>query len=162
MKQEQFSVAFVKAIAAPLGYNPGKYEVDDDSVDIIFSAKYEKTRKIRNPQINFQLKCTKLLPSEDGFLHYPLPIKNYEDLIGTNRANPSYLVVVCIPEREDEWIELRKSELALRYKAFWYSLKDLQSVDNEESVTVLIPIANKFTKDSFTNLMEYASNGVTL
>lgn len=162
MKQEQFSIAYVKAIAAPLGFNPGKFEVDNDSVDILFAAKYEPTNKIRNPQINLQLKCTKKLPSDDGFLHYPLPLKNYEDLIGLNQANPSYLVVVCIPENEDDWIDVKDEELLLRYKAFWYSLKNLPPVDNDESVTVRIPISNRFTKKSFKILMDNASNGITL
>jgi len=162
MKQEQFSIAYVKAIAAPLGFNPGKFEVDNDSVDILFSAKYAQTQTIRNPQINLQLKCTKKAASEDGYLHYPLPVKNYEDLIGTNQANPSYLVVVCIPENEEDWIEIKEEELSMRYKAFWYSLKGLQTVNNKESVAIRIPISNRFTKDSFKNLMDSASNGIAL
>lgn len=55
-KQEQFSIAYIRALAAPLGFNPGKFEVDNDSVDISFAAQYGINSKIRTPEINIQLK----------------------------------------------------------------------------------------------------------
>jgi hypothetical protein len=53
-KQEQFSIAYARAIAAPLGFNPGKFDVDDDSVDISFTAQYDIKAKIRSPEINIR------------------------------------------------------------------------------------------------------------
>jgi hypothetical protein len=161
-KQEQFSIAYIKAIAAPLGFNPGKYEVDDDSVDISFKANYPDSNIIRNPEINIQLKCTAMKFAQDEYLHYPLKIKNYDDLRGTNCANPQYLVVVCIPASENEWIDMRESELVLRYTAYWYSLKDCLTVENETSVTIKIPKQQRLDKQSFKMLMDKASEGIRL
>ena len=33
-KQEEFSRAYICAIASHLGFNPGKFDVDNDSIDI--------------------------------------------------------------------------------------------------------------------------------
>jgi hypothetical protein len=161
-KKEEFSRAYVCALAAPLGFNMGDFRVDDDSVDILFKAKYGITSKKRNPQIDFQLKCTKITFKNDGYLHFPLKIKNYEDLRGSNQANPKYLVVLCVPEDEKDWVEEKLEELILRYSAYWISLKDDSPVNNTKSVTIKIPKQQKFDKDSFKMLMDKASEGISL
>jgi len=162
-KKEEFSRAYICAIAAQLGYNSGDFRVDDDSVDIMFKAKYDgRTSKIRNPHIHFQLKSTITPFSEDGCLHYPLKIKNYNDLRGDNRANPSYLVVLCVPEDENNWIEIKPEEMLLRYSAYWFSLKDKPAVKNAKSVTVKIPKLQKLDKTTFKMLMDKASEGKSL
>jgi hypothetical protein len=161
-KQEEFSRAYICALAAPLGFNEGNYRVDDDSVDVEYKAKYDITSKIRNPHINFQLKCTKITFKDDGFLHFPLKIKNYNDLRGTNQAFPIYLVVLCVPENEEDWVEVKQEELLLRYSAYWVSLKDAPQVKNKKSVTLKISKKQKFDKDIFKLLMDKTSEGMPI
>jgi len=161
-KKEEFSRAYVCALAAPLGFNEGRYSVDDDSVDVEYKANYDITSKLRNPHIDFQLKCTESTFRDDGYLHFPLKIKNYDDLRGTNQAHPKYLIVLCVPEDEKDWVEVKPEELILRYSAYWFSLKNELSVNNKNSVTIRIPKQQKFDKDSFKMLMDKASEGVSL
>jgi hypothetical protein len=161
-KKEQFSIAYIRALAAPLGFNPGKFDVDDDSVDISFTAQYGINSKIRSPEINMQLKCTQLMFSKDNFLHYPLPIKNYNDLRGSNLSNPRYLVVLCIPPNEEDWLKVNESEMILRYLAYWFSLRYEPETKNAESVTIKIPKIQLLNKESFKMLMDKASNGIGL
>ena len=161
-KKEEFSRAYICAIASQLGYNSGDFRVDDDSVDIMFKALYSKTSKIRNPQIHFQLKCTNTPFNKDGYLHFPLKIKNYNDLRGDNHANPCYLVVLCVPEDEKDWIEIKPEEMILRYSAYWLSLKDEPTVKNNTNITVKIPKQQKLDKESFQMLMNKASEGIAL
>jgi hypothetical protein len=161
-KQEEFNRAYVYALAAPLGFNKGNFNVDDDSVDIIFKAKYGRTSKLRCPHIGFQLKCTKLTFNKDGYLHFPLKIKNYNDLRETNQPFPIYLAVLCVPEDEKDWVEVKPEELILRYSAYWISLKNKPSVKNKKDVTIKISKQQKFDKDSFRMLMDKASEGIQI
>jgi hypothetical protein len=161
-KKEQFSIAFIKAIAAPLGFNPARFEIDDDSVDIVFTSKGYIGKKKRNPQINIQMKCTKMLQSGDGYLHYNLPLKNYDDLRGYDQANPSYLVVVCVPDNEDEWVTCNSNDITLKYSGYWISLRDFPETKNDSTVNIKIPITQKLNKESLQFLMDKASEGIML
>jgi hypothetical protein len=161
-KKEEFSIAYIRALAAPLGFNPGKYEIDDDSVDITFLAKYDNSSLIRRPQLDLQLKCTQKEFSDDNFLHYALSAKNYEDLRGSNVANPRYLVVLCVPQNNNDWVSVEEKELILRYSAYWFSLRNEKATKNATSVTIKIPKSQKLDKASFKMLMDNASKGVGL
>lgn len=159
-KKELFSIAFLKAISATLGFNHSEPKVDNDSVDIELSAKGYNA-KIRNPKIELQLKCTTLKP-KNGNLHFELPIKNYDDLRGENVVCPRYLVVVTVPESEEDWIEVNHNNLILSYSAYWISLKDAVQKNNSSKVTVQIPISNQLNKVSLKYLMDKSSEGVFL
>jgi hypothetical protein len=54
-RKEQFSKAYIKAIAAQIGLNPSKPAVDDDSIDICLEGK-GFTGKLRNPRIKVDPK----------------------------------------------------------------------------------------------------------
>jgi hypothetical protein len=42
--------------------------------------------------------------------------------------------VLCVPENEDAWVELKEAELILRYSAYWYSLKDCPEKMNKKRI----------------------------
>ena len=161
-KKEQFSVAYMKALAAPLGYNPDSYDVDDDSVDIFFKAKGYEGKRIRNPQLHFQLKCTHRTFNENGILKFPLPIKNYIDLRGDDVVSPTYLIVLNVPINESDWLTCNEEDLILRHSAYWISLKDNPEVNNTTSITIDITKEHKFDSMIFKMLMDKASEGISL
>jgi hypothetical protein len=161
-KQEEFSIAYIRALAAPLGFNPGNIEIDDDSIDITFAAKYDNSSLIRSPKLDLQLKCTQMEFSDDNFLHYNLSVKNYDDLRGSNVANPRYLVVLCVPQNDNDWVSVKEKELILRYSAYWFSLRYAPATTNSTSITIKIPMEQKLDKKSFKMLMDKASIGVGL
>jgi hypothetical protein len=161
-KQEEFSIAYIRALAAPLGFNPGNAEIDDDSIDITFTAKYDNSSLIKSPKLDLQLKCTQMEFSADNFLHFSLSIKNYEDLRGSNVANPRYLVVLCVPQNDNEWVSVIKNGLILRYSAYWFSLRYAPVITNSKNITIKIPKNQKLNKSSFKMLMDSASKGVGL
>jgi len=62
-QKEQFSIAFVRAIAAVSGYNITRCEVDDDSIDLGLKGS-RREGSIRNaPCLDLQVKCT---DTDDG------------------------------------------------------------------------------------------------
>lgn len=157
-QKEQFSVAYVNAIAAQAGLNNAHLSVDDDSVDLLLKGK-GFNGKIRNPQLELQLKCTSRDLIRDGVIKFPLPIKNYNDLRGDNVLCPRYLVVLLVPDQVSEWSELRNDELILRNTCYWASIRNSPDKSNTSGVTVDIPLTRKLTKDSLLELMRFASKG---
>lgn len=155
---EQFSVAYVNAIAARIGLNNAQMSVDDDSVDLMlmgrgFSGKY------RNPQLGLQLKCTSQDVITDGYLKFPLSIKNYNDLRGDDLVCPRYLVVLLVPKDAVDWIVHEDDALLLKHSCYWASIKDHPDTSNKTSVTISIPLDQKLTCDSLLELMNMAATG---
>jgi hypothetical protein len=156
-KQEQFQIAYVTAIAAHAGANHLPPVVDEDSVDIqIMGVNFPG--KIRNPQIHLQLKCTSQNIQKGDVLKFALPIKNYNDLRGENVICPRYLVVLLVPEDENSWIAHEEKYMVLYNHCFWVSIRDLPETTNTSTVTIDIPVTQRFTTNTLQQLLVKASN----
>lgn len=92
-RKQQFSIAYLHAVASVVGYSTTEPGVDDDSVDREIKARGPYGRR-RSPQLDVQLKCTEAMASRNGHFSFPLPIKNYNDLRGDDLHVPRILVVV--------------------------------------------------------------------
>jgi hypothetical protein len=92
-RKEQFSAAYVRALAAVAGLSVARPEPDCDSEDLILSARLAAAR-IRSPKLAVQLKCSSSLAKLPNDVAFLLPIKNYDDLRPVNLAVPRVLVVV--------------------------------------------------------------------
>lgn len=157
-KKEQFNVAYISALAAQVGINTSKPTVDDDSVDMILIGRGFQGRW-RNPQIDLQLKCTSQDLIQGDTLRYPLTKKNYDDLRGDNLLSPRYLVVLVVPDMHNDWIEHKENHMIMRHLCYWTSIKDMPESDNTTSVTIEIPLVQRFNSDALLKLMECASQG---
>lgn len=158
-RKEQFSVAYVNAIAAKVGLSNAGWSVDDDSVDLSLKGKGYNA-KVRNPQVDLQLKCTSQKDIiKNGSLHFPLKKKNYDDLRGDDVMCPRYLVVLVVPDDIDHWIESKNDSMILYHSCYWASIRSCPETKNETSVTIQIPITQKLNCDSLSELMKLASRG---
>ena len=79
MQQEQFSKAWVRALAAVAGYNITTCEVDDDSIDLGFAGNRRDGVDVKSPKLDIQLKCATNDDEHGTHLSYPLKMKNYDD-----------------------------------------------------------------------------------
>lgn len=154
-RKEQFNVAYVGALAAQAGINSAKPAVDNDSVDVMFFGK-GFAGQIRDPQVNFQLKCTHQDLRVGKNIRYPLKRKNYDDLRATNLATPRYLAVLEVPELCDDWTQHLDAGTLLKSKCYWASLKGLSDVD-QATITVSIPLAQRLTSASLRDILALAS-----
>lgn len=161
-QKEAFQRAYLLALAAQAGFNPGGFDVDDDSVDVALRGRGYMAAERRNPQIEFQLKCTGQHLVSGSFIKFKLPIKNYEDLRGTNVLAPRYLAVLLVPEGAKDWIVHHPNHITLHNSCFWVSLKDAPATANETSVTVDVPLSQRLTTDVLREMMEVASRGEAL
>ena len=111
-RKEQFSIAYVRAVAAAAGVKVDRPEVDDDSIDVRFSAN-SIAGSLVPPLVEAQLKCTAKHAPKGGTLAFPLDVKNYEDLRG-RRYVPRYLIVLVVPDDPADWLAQSAKQLVLK------------------------------------------------
>ncbi|MGK7929703.1 MAG: DUF4365 domain-containing protein [Spirulina sp.] len=82
-------------------------------------------------KIDVQIKCTaaKTLVKEE-YIHYPLPVKNYNRLRGKS-ALPQILIVVIVAKNVGEWATIQESKTILNSCAYWISLAGKKETNNE-------------------------------
>jgi hypothetical protein len=154
-QKEQFSHAYVRAVAAVAGFAVAKPEVDDDSVDLSIKSKLHSVR----PQLDVQLKCTETLELSDIQMGFQLKQKNYLDLSAADVLVPRILVVVRVPADLTEWLHQDEDRLLMRRCAYWVNLAGLPVTQNETSTTIQIPRSNQFTADALTDMMSRIAGG---
>ena len=156
-RKEQFSIAYVRAIAAFARYSFYKPEIDDDSVDLGIVGR-DGTGPLSSPRLELQLKCTSRDILGSNSLRFPITIKNYKDLI-KNAFVPRILIVVVVPDDLSQWIEQSEEELCLRYCAYWTSLRGMLETKNTSNVTIEISRSNLFTVEVLQDIIERISFG---
>jgi len=161
VQKEQFQRAFVGALAAHAGLNPGQDSVDDDSVDLRLKAKGVVGGIFRNPQIEFQLKCTFRDLINGDTLAYSLSIKNYNDLRADDLLCPRYLVLLVVPREPAEWLSHSEDCLTLYHECYWMSLKGYPERDTK-NVTVHLPIKNRLRTSTLEEMIRAASRSESL
>jgi hypothetical protein len=152
-QKEQFSIAYVRAVAAVAGVGVSHIEVDDDSVDVMLVRSGGIS-----PKLDLQLKCTAEHPDANARVSFPLKLKNYEDL---SRAVlvPRLLVVLFVPEAPADWMNITAEQTILRYHARWLSLAGMQETTNDTNVTVHLPAGNLFTPAIVTQRLDAQERG---
>ena len=155
-QKEQFSLSYIRAIAAHAGFHVNESIVDRDSVDGFLISDFG-----RRPRIEFQAKATTRLLPRRGILNFPLPVKNYNDLRADTLA-PRILIILLMPQEERQWVNQTDHELCLRHCAYWMSLEGLSDRPNSSSVTVQVPTANVFSSEQLADLMQKAEEGEAL
>ena len=144
IQKEQFSIAYVRAVAAVAGVKVLRTDVDDDSIDI----GLERAGGCA-PKLDLQLKCTAEPLPTNGDISFPLKLKNYDDLRRLTVA-PRWLVTLFVPTDCADWLTFATppTEALLRRCAWWTSLDGLPDVDNTASVTVQLRRGNVFTPEA--------------
>lgn len=158
-RKEQFSFAYIQAIAAQIGLNHSFPTADDDSVDITLNGKGFIGGKLRNPCIDIQLKCTSQNVIKGNSIKFPLKLKNYNDLRGEDVAAPRYLMLLVVPGKTEKWTHSTNNALILFNSCYWTSLRYKPEMNNTTNVTVEFSIEQKVTTESLMELMVMASKG---
>lgn len=159
-RKEEFGIAYVQAIASVAGYSISRPPVDDDSIDIQFLSN-SSNAYIRSPRLEAQLKCTAQDLILDGNIHFPLKVKNYNDLRDPKVLVPRLLICVLLPSDDpSSWLNHSEESLSVLKCGYWESLKDLPAEENSHSITVQIPKNQIFNVESLKGLMENIGRSV--
>ncbi len=153
-QKEALSKAYIEAVAAGARFTTSEPKIDRDSVDItIYSGDN------RSARLDIQLKATQKLGDPiNGRFKFSLKLKNYNDLIRDTMV-PRILVVLDLPENENEWLSVSPSELILRKCAYWQNLNGLPNTENTENITIHIKNSNRFDVAGLKELMRQAGAG---
>lgn len=158
MQKEQFSRAYIQAVAACAGFAWSIPSVDDDSVDLTLHQTGGRGT-VRSPRLDVQLKCKELTtPAEDAFPH-SIKLKNYDDLRDETVLVPRILVVVLVPDDPVGWLDHTEAELVLRRCGYWSSLRGLQKSTNATGQTVQMSRQRTFTVATLRAMMDRIGNG---
>ena len=158
MQKEQFSRAYVQAVAACAGYAWSIPSVDDDSIDMSLHQR-GGNGTIRSPRIELQIKCTSSPAPNNGVIPFVVKKKNLDDLCTENVLVPRILVVVLVPDEVREWLKQGEREMAMRHCGYWMSLRGVLHDADLTSQTVYIPRKQMFTVESLREIMQRISRG---
>jgi len=159
---EQFSFAYVRAIAAAAGVsvvdNGG---VDDDSIDLTLKRRTVGTPR-RSPRLDLQIKATTDDCIRDDHIAFPLSIKNYDDLRDETVAAPRILVVVVVPPEVQDWTTHSEEQLILCRCAYWTSLRGLPEATSLYTRTVHLSRTAKLSVSEMDAMFVRLANGQAL
>jgi len=158
-QKQEFSKAWVHAVATIAGLKVLRAEVDDDSIDIGLAGSRHQGSKRKAPHLDIQLKCTE---TDDGLgdsFSFNLKLKNYQDLRDLDRHVPAILVVLCVPPALGEWMHETADSTIVRRVAYWRSLAGEPDTDNATGKTIVLQRASRFTSDSLNAIMNRVGAG---
>jgi hypothetical protein len=95
-QKEQFSRAYLLAVATKGGYTLATWNVDKDGVDA--------TVRCGALMVDLQLKCTQVPRKTGNEYAYDLDVSTYNKLRDPDRSAPGYLALVVVPEDLEEWV----------------------------------------------------------
>jgi hypothetical protein len=160
-QKEKFSDAYLQAVAAAAGCGLARPDPDDDSIDWILLAPGLRDTP-RRPRLEVQLKCSARDIVREANLHFPLEIKNYNDLRETGLFAPRILIVLTVPENLEDWLIQTEQEMIVRHCAYWVSLCGMLETRNLTTVTVRLPRNQLFTPAALQQMMRRINDEGTL
>ena len=157
-RMEQFSRAYIQAVASAAACTVSRPEIDIDSIDLILKRKTIGTA-VRSPQLDVQVKATAADCVAVNEVKFPLKIKNYNELRDPDFSVPRILVVVVMPENIEQWMEHNEDGLALKKCGYWLSLQEAADTDNEHTITVSIPRTQVFDVNGLDGIFNRLADG---
>jgi hypothetical protein len=161
--ESELSYAYIHAVAAhaKIGCEiTGRHE-DNAGVDarLIGWGPFPNGGYRHEVDIKVQLKATVKSPAEVGnYYSYSFAgIKRYDNLRTDTVSTPRILVVLFLPEKQEEWLRHTENSLTLNRCAYWVSLRGAPPSKNTTAQTVYIPKSQRFDQAGIINLMSMIS-----
>lgn len=152
--KEELSLAYVRAVASRAGFSVEEVRKDRDSIDLKICARgrLADDAALTSPELAVQLKARVLGPLTGEEFPLELSKKNYNDLIAPSFV-PRILVVLAMPEDEQQWLTLTEEALVLRRCAYWLSLRGQPATVNETGQTVRMSRRQTFDHHALRSLL---------
>lgn len=160
LRQEALSRAYVRAVAARAGVICGGVE-NDLGFDLLLRSVEAHDQQLwdSGAQLDVQLKSTTCAELRETEVAYDLDARAYNILRQENINRPRILMLLVLPEDENECLSQTEEALILRRCAYWTSFRGAEPSTSRSTVRVLIPRANVFSVESLQALMNRARGG---
>lgn len=158
--EECLSLAFVHALAGRAGVNLSAQRVHDYGIDGTFrSVKILGKRRVESGYaVDFQMKATTTWEHKGSEVVYDLEAKAYNDMVQRDdEATPCFLILLCLPPCEKEWIDLDEKRMVLQHCCYWVRLQGAPTT-NTSTKRIFIPRQNTLTAQAITAIMENERN----
>jgi hypothetical protein len=159
-RQQQFSLAYVRMVAAAAGCSIKSHETDYDGVDVTIVASTEYGR-FYCPEFEMQIKCTRqhhLLTEE--FMTWRLERARFLKLVNPKRFAPALLGVLLIPQDGDNLIQMSEGGLVTTSRMYWEYAANLGVIETgRSSKTVRLPRSNLFDVGALRGIMARIGEG---
>ncbi len=170
-QKESLARAYIQAIAGRCGmmcaYSEFDYGIDvkvqDVKVRIDQRGGEDFARYIESGfGIAVQAKSTIDAIIEDDAVAYDIEAKSFNDLRDPEVGEPRILVLLVLPDNENEWLDFNEEQLTLRRCVYWHSLKGEPATNNKTRIRIRIPRTNLFDVTALRTMMERRKNGEDL
>ncbi len=149
---ELFSVNYFCAIVSAAGYTYNNPVIDNESVDIQINGRI-KDEVYTTQRLEVQLKATKTAKINNNSFSFPLKIKNYDDLRDLNCYTPKILIVLLLPNNQQDWLYSNKNFCLLNYGMYWADLRGMLPTQNDNTVSIHINCNNIFNIETVRLMM---------
>lgn len=151
--QEQFSFAYITAIASKVRIQVELRRLDDDGIDGILISDQGTA-----PRIEFQAKSIGPSTEQLHQISYPLKVEHYSQLIRKTTA-PRILIVMIVPQDPENWLSQDTEQLVTKRCAYWEVLRGRPPTYNHSQINIRIPKSQVFSPEDLTALIQWADEG---
>jgi hypothetical protein len=161
-RQEALCRAYVQAVAAQAGVATSSLSFDY-GIDLSLRAIRQRENRYQDArvQVDLQLRSTTRANVSNAQVSYDLDARTYNYL---REFSPIHclLVVLVLPEDEEEWLGQSMEELIVRHCAYWISLTGAEAKDAVSSVRITLPRTQIFSVAGVRSLMDRLCKGEEL
>lgn len=162
-RQEVMCRTYVQAIAGRCGLSCSLRDFDY-GIDVTLHDIRRRGHRYMESGFNLdiQAKSTTTPSLMATEVMYDLDVKSYDDLRDPQVGCPRILVLLILPEDENQWTEQSEDHLLVRHAAYGLSLNGWASTANQKTVRVALPRANLFSVPALETLMAKVCRGEPL
>lgn len=165
-QKEALARAYVAAVAGRTGMTCSFRDFDygiDVTLTEVAGRAHQSRPGIRycetGYKLDIQIKSTATADVLDEVIVYDLAVGAYDDLRETMVGTPRILVLLVLPESEEEQLRQAENALCLQRCCYWLSLKGRGEVTNRYTVRVKLPRKNVFSEDELQRIMSRVKRG---
>ncbi|SBS78262.1 conserved hypothetical protein [uncultured Mycobacterium sp.] len=156
---EAFQESYIRGVAAAAGcVIVGKPEIDE-GIDVMLSHRADIHLKDKFAFLQIQMKATTEGLVEDGkFIRTQLRQDRYDLFRNDDPSIHRIVVVLHIPENQEDWLRVGDSALLLHHHAYWVSIEG-KPASAAEKVTVKAPTDQLFDDLALCGIMARIGQG---
>jgi hypothetical protein len=163
-RKAELSYAYLHAVAAAAGFGcmSADRHMDGAGVDAQINIKeqLDVNSRLTNFSLHIQLKATsQQLPVLPSGISFSLEVAQYHKLRRTDIHIPVFMVLLSLPDDDNDWLEVTADNLVARRCARWVSLRGAADTTNQEKISVHVPEINILTPKALRDLARGFSCG---